>query len=150
MRKVLFISMLFVLLSRVLFAQDGLITVKSAHDVKQTADRLEKVLKSKGLTVFDRIDHAKGAVLVGQKLLPTELIIFGNPAMGTKLMNCQRSVAIDLPLKALIWQDKKGQTWLSYNDPQYLYRRHHLKGCEPVIKKMENALHNLAAAATKP
>ena len=150
MRKVLFTSILILLVSSLLFAQEGLITVKSAYGVKQTADKLEKVLKSKGLTVFDRIDHARGAEKVGQKLLPTELIVFGNPAMGTKLMNCKRSAGIDLPLKALIWQDKKGQTWLSYNDPQYLYQRHHLKGCEQVIKKMKKALHNLTAAATKP
>ena len=128
---------------------NGIISIKSAHDVKITADRLEKTLKMKGMTVFTRIDHAAGAQKVGKKLRPTELVIFGNPKVGTPLMQCDQSVAIDLPQKALIWEDEAGQVWLSYNDPKYLARRHNLKGCDEVIKKIEKALGNFAEEATK-
>ena len=130
------------------YAETGLISIKSSGDVKATADRLENNLKQKGMTVFIRIDHAAGAQKVGKTLRPTELVIFGNPKVGTPLMQCSQSVAIDLPQKALIWEDEKGQVWLSYNDPHYLAERHGLTGCAEVIKKMENALSNFAKAAT--
>ena len=90
-------------------ANNGLTSVRSSHDVKTTADRLEAVLKKKGMTVFNRIDHAKGAMSVGNELRPTELIIFGNPKIGSVLMGCAQTIAIDLPQKALIWQDGGGQ-----------------------------------------
>ena len=131
-------------------ANNGLISVKSAHDVKTTADRLEAVLKKKGMTVFTRIDHAKGAKSVGNDLRPTELVIFGNPKIGSKLMQCAQTIAIDLPQKALIWQDGSGQVWLSYNEPTELAKRHRLPGCEKVIKKVTGALGKFAGAATKP
>ena len=83
-------------------ADNGLISIKSAHDVKTTADRLENILKEKGMTVFTRINHSAGAEKVGQQLRPTELVIFGNPKVGTPLMQCNQSMAIDLPQKALI------------------------------------------------
>ena len=152
--KRLSLSILFSLISSAVafttaFAADGVIDVKSAHSVKMTADRLEKVLKSKGMTVFARIDHAAGAKKVGKELAPTELVIFGNPKVGTPLMQCGNSVAIDLPQKALIWQDKGGQAWLSYNDPNYLAKRHSIRDCG-VVNKIVNALKNFANAATKP
>ena len=131
-------------------ANNGLVSVKSAHDVKTTADRLEAVLKKKGMTVFTRIDHAKGAKSVGNKLRPTELVIFGNPKIGSVLMNCAQTIAIDLPQKALIWQDGGGQVWLSYNEPAGLAKRHRLSGCEKVIQKVTGALAKFAAAATGP
>jgi uncharacterized protein (DUF302 family) len=131
-------------------ADNGLINLKSAHDVKQTADRLENALRQKGMTVFIRINHAEGAQKVGEKLPPTELIIFGNPKVGTPLMLCRRSVAIDLPQKTLIWQDDAGQVWLSYNDPKYLAKRHGITECYDVIKKIDKALSNFAKAATLP
>ena len=131
-------------------AGNGLISVKSSHDVKATADRLENILNQKGMNVFIRIDHAAGARKVGKTLRPTELVVFGNPKVGTPLMQCSQSVAIDLPQKALIWQDDKGQVWLSYNDPNYLAQRHGLTGCAQVIKKVEKALSNFAKAATMP
>ena len=131
-------------------AGDGLISVKSAHDVKATADRLENVLKQKGMNVFIRIDHAAGARKVGKNLRPTELVVFGNPKVGTPLMQCNQSVAIDLPQKALIWQDDKEQVWLTYNDPDYLAQRHGLDQCTEVIKKVAKALANFARAATMP
>ncbi len=109
-------------------ANNGLVSVKSAHDVKTTADRLEAVLKKKGMTVFNRIDHAKGAKSVGNDLRPTELVIFGNPKIGSVLMGCGQTIAIDLPQKALIWQDGSGQVWLSYNEPTELANRRRIWG----------------------
>ena len=131
-------------------AGDGLISVKSSYDVKATADRLENILKQKGMTVFIRINHAAGARKAGQDLRPTELVVFGNPKIGTALMQCNRSVAIDLPQKALIWQDDKEQVWLTYNDPDYLAQRHGLDACGQVINTVAEALSNFARAATTP
>ena len=140
------ISILF--FSTLAIADNGLVSVKSSHDVKLTADRLEKNLAMKGMTVFARINHAEGAQTVGKQLRPTELIIFGNPKVGAPLMQCGQSIAIDLPQKALVWEDEGGQVWLSYNDPKYLAKRHGIKGCDEVIKKIENALGNFAKMAT--
>ncbi len=132
------------------FAADGLINIKSSHNVKGTADRLENTLRGKGMTVFIRINHAEGAQKVGKKLRPTELVVFGNPKVGTPLMQCSQSVAIDLPQKALIWEDEAGHVWFSYNDPRYLAKRHGITECVNVIKKIEKALSNFAHAATRP
>jgi uncharacterized protein (DUF302 family) len=140
------ISILF--FSTLAIADNGLVSVKSSHDVKVTADRLEKNLAMKGMTVFARINHAEGAQKVGKQLRPPELIIFGNPKVGAPLMKCGQSIAIDLPQKALVWEDEGGQVWLSYNDPKYLAKRHGIKGCDEVIKKIENALGNFAKMAT--
>ena len=101
-------------------------------------------------SLFIRINHAAGARKVGKNLRPTELLVFGNPKVGTPLIQCSQSVAIDLPQKALIWQDDKGQVWLSYNDSNYLAQRHGLSQCAEVIKKVEKALNNFAKAATMP
>ena len=130
------------------FADNGLVTMQSAHDVATTADRLEKVLNAKGMKVFARIDHAAGAATVGKQLPPTELVIFGNPKVGAPLMECSRTTGIDLPQKALIWEDDKDKTWLTYNDPQYLKSRHGIEGCDPVLGKVSQALGNFAKAAT--
>ena len=137
-------------LSSPVFAYNGLVNVKSAHDVKMTADLLEAALVKKGMTVFARIDHAAGAEKVSMQLRPTELVIFGNPKVGTPLMLCDQNAAIDLPQKALIHEDVEGQVWLSYNSPAYLAERHQLKECSAVLMKVENALRNFAAAATQP
>ena len=131
-------------------ADSGIISIKSTHDVKTTADRLENALEAKGMRVFIRIDHAQGAQTVGKTLRPTEVIIFGNPKVGTPLMQCSQNVAIDLPQKALVWEDEAGQAWLSYNDPEYLAKRHAIKGCGEVLKKVATALHNFSMAATGP
>jgi uncharacterized protein (DUF302 family) len=131
-------------------ANNGLITLKSSRNVKETADQLENALRTKGMTVFIRINHAAGAQKVGQTLRPTELLIFGNPKVGTPLMQCSQSVAIDLPQKALIWEDASGQVWLAYNDPHYLAQRHGIVGCDEVLKKVATALGNFAKAATMP
>jgi uncharacterized protein (DUF302 family) len=129
---------------------NGMVDVKSAHSVSATADKLEKILKEKGMNVFARIDHSAGAKKVGKELRPTELVIFGNPKVGTPLMQCAQTVAIDLPQKMLIWQDNAGATWLTYNKPTYLQKRHKISStCKNVIDKVTGALNNFANAAAK-
>ena len=149
MHKFLFKFILVYLFSASVFADNGLITIKSAYDVDTTTNRFEATLKAKGMTVFARINYALAAKKITKNLRPTELIIFGNPKIGSLLMQCQQSVAIDLPLKALIWQDEKGDVWFSYNNPQYLQTRHQIKGCNEVLVKIENALKKFAQAATE-
>jgi uncharacterized protein (DUF302 family) len=127
----------------------GLVTLASTHDVADTANRLVAAAEAKGLTIFARIDHAAGAAAAGGQLAPTELVILGNPKIGTALMHCGHTVAIDLPFKALIWQDAEGKVWLSYNAPQYLAQRHGLTGCEAPLDKATGALAGLAKAATQ-
>jgi uncharacterized protein (DUF302 family) len=151
MNKILYSVLgLFFVVSAAAAGGNGLVSVKSSHDVKATADRLENILNQKGMKIFIRINHAAGAAAVGENLRPTELIIFGNPKVGTPLMQCSQTVGIDLPQKALIWQDDKGMVWFTYNDPGYLIGRHGLKGCAEVVKKVEKALGNFARAATAP
>jgi len=128
-------------------ASEGMIVVPSAHSVADTSDRLEAILKGKGMTVFARVDHAAGARKAGKTMPPTELLIFGNPKVGTPLMLCSPDIAIDLPQKALIWQDAGGDTWIAYNDPQYLKLRHNTQGCDEVFDKVAAALANFAAKA---
>ena len=111
-------------------------------------DRLEKIVKERGLMVFARIDHAAGAQRVGQILRPTELLIFGNPKAGTALMQCNQTVGIDLPLKALVWKDASNQVWLGYNDPAHLAHRHAADDC-PVVLKMRQTLADLAETAIR-
>ena len=107
---------------------DGIISKRSHGSVSETLDRLEAILRSKGITIFARIDHSGEAEKVGLKMPPTQLLIFGNPKGGTPVMLAAPLAAIDLPLKALAWQDDDGAVWLSYNDPQYLERRFGLAG----------------------
>jgi len=128
-------------------AADGVISVRSAFNVEETANRLEGILNEKGMTIFNRIRHSDGAANVGIELRPTELVIFGNPKVGGPLMECQQSVAIDLPQKALIWEDSEAQVWISYNDPRYLEERHDISGCEEIISKIEDALAGITKAA---
>lgn len=127
-------------------AADGLIALKSPHSAAETMGRLEATVKQRGLTVFARIDHAAGAAKVGKSLRPTELLIFGNPQGGTPLMECAQSAGIDLPLKALVWQDEAAQVWLGYNDPAFLAQRHGAASC-PVVENLRKALSGLAEAA---
>lgn len=106
----------------------GLTTLPSAHGAKETIDRLASEVKSKGLTVFARVDHAAGAKEVGMALRPTELLIFGNARGGTPLMQICQTIGIDLPLKALAWEDADGKVWLSYNEPAWVAARHGADG----------------------
>ena len=127
------------------FAADGLIEVKSSHSAKETMDKLESVVKQRGLNVFARIDHAAGAAKVSKTLRPTELLIFGNPQGGTPLMECAQSAGIDLPLKALVWEDASAQVWLGYNDAGYLAQRHGAANC-PAVENLRKALDGIADA----
>jgi len=130
-------------------AADGLTTIRSSFGAQDTMNRLETAVKAKGMTVFARIDHAAGAAAVGLPLRPTEVLIFGNAKGGTPLMQSVQTIGIDLPLKALVWQDAAGDTWLSYNDPDWLARRHGLGGeTEGVVDVLTGALAALAKAAT--
>jgi uncharacterized protein (DUF302 family) len=127
----------------------GLTTIPSSFGPKDTMNRLEAEVKAKGMTVFARIDHAAGATVVGLSLRPTELLIFGNAKAGTPLIQSVQTIGIDLPLKALIWQDASGDTWLSYNDPAWLAQRHGLSGeKEAAVSIMAAALDAVAKAAT--
>jgi uncharacterized protein (DUF302 family) len=103
---------------------DGLIHLKSPFTVSETTERLERLLVAKQLTLFCKIDHSAEAEKVGLKMLPTKLLLFGSPSSGTPLMLASPSIAIDLPLKALVWEDNTGQVRVSYNDPVYLQKRH--------------------------
>ena len=125
---------------------DGLVRVSSARGPRETMDRLETAILDKGLTVFARIDHAGGAKAAGLTLRPTELIIFGNAKGGTPLMQAGQEAGIDLPLKALVYQDAEGKVWLAYNDPHWLADRHHLPAL-PNIVLLTKLLETLAAAA---
>jgi uncharacterized protein (DUF302 family) len=129
-------------------AADGLVAVKSPHGVKDTMDRFEAAAKSRGLNVFLRVDHAAGAQKIGKTLRPTELLVFGNPQGGTPLMECAQTAGIDLPLKALAWEDASGQVWLGYNDPRFLAARHAAGECAAVPNLLK-ALGGLAAEAVR-
>jgi uncharacterized protein (DUF302 family) len=102
----------------------GIVDLPSRYSVPETLARLQSILKEKGVTVFALIDHSGEAAKVGLEMRPTQLLIFGSPKAGTPLMVAAPSVAIDLPLKALAWQDAEGKVWLSYNAPEYLQQRH--------------------------
>ena len=130
------------------FAQDGVLSLESPHDVATTMDKLTAALESKGMTVFGRVNHAQNAQNAELSLRPTEVLIFGNPKIGTPLMNCAQNVALDLPQKMLAWQDEAGQTHLGWNDPMYLKARHAIEGCDEVLEKVSGALKNFAKAAT--
>lgn len=127
----------------------GIIKIKSAHSVEKTILLLETALLQKGMTIFKRINHTAGAEKVGMQLRPTQLLIFGNPKAGTPLMLCAQSAALDLPQKALAYEDEAGQVWLSYNDPAYMAKRHNIKDCEEPLKKVSKALANFAKVATQ-
>jgi uncharacterized protein (DUF302 family) len=129
-------------------AAEGLITIPSRYGPVETMNRLEAEVKGKGLTVFAHIDHAAGATAVGLGLNPTDLLMFGNANGGTPLMQAAQTIGIDLPLKILVWQDGSGQTWLSYNDPHWLAKRHGIDGAAvPAVNGLAAALASLAKAA---
>ena len=130
-------------------AADGLTTIPSGYGPKDTMNRLEAAVKAKGITVFARIDHAAGASAVGLSLRPTEVLIFGNAKAGTPLMQSVQTIGLDPPLKALVWQDISGKTWLSYNDRAWLAKQHGLSGeAEAAVGIITAALHAVATAAT--
>jgi uncharacterized protein (DUF302 family) len=126
---------------------EGLATVSSCFSPKETMDRLESEIQAKGLTIFARIDHSAGAMEVGLTLRPTELVIFGNARGGTPLMQSIRTVGIDLPLKALVWEDAAGKTWISYNEPGWIAERHGVADAQSVVNKMADLLSAISRKA---
>jgi uncharacterized protein (DUF302 family) len=129
-------------------AADGLTTIPSSYGPKDTTDRLEAEIKARGMTLFARVDHAAGAAEVGLSLRPTEVLIFGNAKGGTPLMQSNQTIGIDLPLKVLVWQDASGKTWISYNDPSWLAKRHGLgPEADPTVNAMAAALSAIAGKA---
>lgn len=135
------------------FANDGLITKPSAHTAAETLDRLEKALKEKGYVIFARLDHAAAAEAVGLKMPPTTVLVFGNPRGGTQLMLKNRSLAIDLPLKALVWEDSSGKASVTYNSAAYVYGtvmpRHGLSVPYDRQLEVEQLLGDVTDAAVK-
>jgi uncharacterized protein (DUF302 family) len=129
-------------------AVEGLITIRSNSGPSETMNRLEAAVKAKGLTVFAQIDHAVGAAEVGLPLRPTSVLIFGNAKGGTPLMQAVQTIGIDLPLKVLVWEDASGVTWLSYNDPSWLAKRHGLpQGTDAVTGALAAALGAIVRSA---
>ena len=129
-------------------AADGLTTIPSNHRAKETMDRLEAEVRARGMVVFARVNHAAGAAQVGLSLRPTEVLMFGNAKAGTPLMQANQTIGIDLPLKALVWEDENGKVWLSYNEPSWLAQRHGLPvGTKAAVDAMAAGLDGLAKKA---
>lgn len=129
-------------------SDDGIVRKASAYDVKTTIDRLESILKKRGIGIVARLNHAANAAKVGQVMRPTELLLFGNPKLGTPVMNASQSAAIDLPMKAVAMQDADGKVWLIYNKPSFMQARHDIKGADKQITMMTGALDKLTGFAT--
>ncbi|HEX7362424.1 MAG TPA: DUF302 domain-containing protein [Bryobacteraceae bacterium] len=124
----------------------GIVRLSSSYSVSETVERLEAALKARGLRLFGRIDHATAAVDAGLKMPPTQVLLFGNPTSGTPLMLAAPTLAIDLPFKALIWEDEAGHTWLAYNDPEYLQSRHRVpRLLRENFHGLINLLHEIVA-----
>ena len=126
---------------------DDLVAKESNHDVATTLDRLETIVKEKGITVMARVDHAKNAQGVGMELRPTQLLIFGNPKLGTTLMQVDPRIGLDLPMKVLAWQAEDGQTWIAYVDPEETAERYDIDDDHAVVKKLQKALDAFTTAA---
>ena len=129
---------------------EGLTTIASNFGPKETMDRLETEIRTKGMEVFARIDHTAGAADAGLNLRPTELIIFGNARGGTPLMQSAQKIGIDLPLKALVWEDAAGTTWISYNEPKWIVQRHDITNAQAIVTKMADLLSAISTAAAGP
>lgn len=129
--------------------QHGLQKLRSPHSQAVTLERLEAQVRKRQLTVVARVDHAAAAQRAGQTLLPTVVMIFGNPQAGTPLMQCAQATGIDLPMKALVWTDAAGAVWLGWNDPRWIAHRHGAGDCAPA-SRLAQALNGLAQAVVAP
>ncbi|MCC5812853.1 MAG: DUF302 domain-containing protein [Ectothiorhodospiraceae bacterium] len=127
-------------------AADGMEVLESDSDMAGTIDRLLSALDDAGMNIFQEVDHSMGAAGAGMELEPTYLVMFGNPEIGTQLMQCGRSVGIDLPMKALIWQEDE-TVYVGYNSADHLAERHGLEDCDEVIGQVSGALENFASQA---
>ena len=126
----------------------GMVIKSSQFSVSKTLDRLEKIITEKGITVFIRVDHSSGGQSVNLPLRPTQVLIFGNPKLGTLLMQSSQTAGIDLPLKAIAWEDDKGQVWLGYNTPEYIATRHGITDQGKTVEKIKGALNKFSDFAT--
>lgn len=125
----------------------GIINKTSTHSVKETLDKLETIVTAKGFKVVARVNHAKAAEMSGQSLNPTEVLIFGNPKVGTALMKSNQAIGLDLPVKVLVWENDEGVVTISYNDPAWMVSRHGITDRPEVVKKMTGALGKFTDAA---
>ena len=146
-RAVIFVVCSFLAVTSFAGNVDGLIKKKSMHSVSVTLDRLEELLKKKGITLAMRWKHSAKAADVDIKMRDTELLVFGNPKLGSHLMTSQQTASIDLPMKAIAWKDDKGQVWIAYNDPMYIAKRHGIDDRPAQLKKMSGALDKLTSKA---
>jgi uncharacterized protein (DUF302 family) len=127
-----------------------LVTLPSAHGVAETIERLQALLAQKGIEVFAHIDHAAAARQVGLSLRPTQVLIFGNPRAGTPLMQSRQTIGLDLPLRALVWEDGEGKVWLTYRRVEDLARQHQVTDRDEAVKALDHGLSGLAHAAAAP
>ncbi|HGY9588862.1 TPA: DUF302 domain-containing protein [Vibrio harveyi] len=149
MVKVITVGLVVALASFSTLAEESVIRVASQHSVQDTANKFVQIAQGKGLNVFARVNHQENAAKVDMTLRPTEVIVFGNPKVGTPLMQCAQEVAIDLPQKVLVYEDVEGKTWLAYNNPMYLKERHGIEECDEVLTKVSGVLSKLTGAAAK-
>jgi uncharacterized protein (DUF302 family) len=145
MKKMIFL--LGMLVSLPLYAADGMVVMGSSHGVAETMDRLESVVTIAGFNVIARVNHGKAAKNVGIELQPVQLLIFGKPKAGSMLMQNQPSVALDLPMKYLVWKDAAGKVNIGWNDPSWIARRHGISDKGKLVRKMTGALFKLATRA---
>jgi uncharacterized protein (DUF302 family) len=131
-------------------ADDRVVAKKSPHSVAATLDRLSEVLTARGIGIAARVDHAAAAQKIGQPLKPTQVLIFGNPKLGTPLMQSNRRIGLDLPMKVLAWEDDGGQVWVAYAKPEALKADHAISGRDEVFREMAQALDKLTDEAVKP
>ena len=128
-------------------SEGGVVTIESAHDVATTIDRLEEVVEGAGARVFARVDHAAGAANAGMELRPTQMLMFGNPKLGTPALQAGQTIGMDLPLRVVAWEDESGKVMLSYTDPAVMAARHGIAADHPVVAKMTGALAKLTGKA---
>jgi uncharacterized protein (DUF302 family) len=131
-------------------ANAGLATLSSTHSADETVERLKALLAKKGIQLFVHIDHAAEAKKVGLRLRPTQVLIFGNPQAGTPLMQSQQTIGLDLPLRALVWEDEAGKVWLTYHPLEFLAQHHHVVDRDEAVKALDAGLAALARAAASP
>jgi len=150
MRKLLMLVVVLFAWPLTASAVDGLVVQKSPYSVSESLDRMTALLDKKGIKVMARVPHSQAAAGVGIEMQPAELLIFGNPKLGSPLMQSQPTTAIDLPMKLIAWQDADGQVWIAYNDPAWIAKRHGITDRDAVIAKMSGALKGLSAKVVAP
>jgi len=147
MKRTLILVATLCLLPSLVIADNGLIKMESPHSATMTIDRLQAALEAKGIQVMARVRHQRNAEKVELELRPTELLIFGNPNLGTHMMTAEQTAGIDLPMKALAWEDADGKVWLAYNDPAWIAKRHGIQERGEIVGKMQKALETFSKQA---